>query len=117
MKTPKQFNNITTRVVDDLHSSIQAGSKISIAAASFSIYAYEALKNESSSPLPPSTPRRRRKRNESSTSRNSTENVIFSAQITKSASATNSHKKQSRVSAQTGFDTKSNSRATYLQVQ
>ena len=46
MKTPKQFNNITARVVDDLRSSIQAGSKISIAAASFSIYAYEALKNE-----------------------------------------------------------------------
>ena len=46
MKTPKQFNNITARVVDDLRSSIQAGSKISIAAACFSIYAYEALKNE-----------------------------------------------------------------------
>lgn len=34
------------RVVDDLHSSIKAGDKLSIAAASFSIYAYEALKNE-----------------------------------------------------------------------
>ena len=46
MKTPKQFNNITSRVVDDLHLSLRSGSKISIAAASFSIYAYEALKNE-----------------------------------------------------------------------
>lgn len=46
MKTPKQFNNITMRVVDDLHSSIKAGGRLSIAAASFSIYAYEALKNE-----------------------------------------------------------------------
>lgn len=46
MKTPKQFNNITSCVVDDLHSTIKAGSKLSIAAASFSIYAYEALKNE-----------------------------------------------------------------------
>lgn len=43
---PKQFNNITSRVVDDLHSSIVDGSKLSIAAASFSIYAYEALKKE-----------------------------------------------------------------------
>lgn len=46
MKQPKVFNNITDRVVDDLKVSLQAGNKLSIAAASFSIYAYEALKKE-----------------------------------------------------------------------
>ena len=47
MKTPKQFNNITERVIDDLRQTLSAGnSQISIAAASFSIYAYEALKEE-----------------------------------------------------------------------
>lgn len=42
----KQFNNITNRVIDDLRASITPHSKLSIAAASFSIYAYEALKEE-----------------------------------------------------------------------
>lgn len=47
MRTPKQFNNITERVIDDLKQVLSVGnSKISIAAASFSIYAYEALKEE-----------------------------------------------------------------------
>lgn len=47
MRTPKQFNNITERVIDDLKQVLSFGnSKISIAAASFSIYAYEALKEE-----------------------------------------------------------------------
>lgn len=47
MRTPKQFNNITERVIDDLKQVLSSGnSKISIAAASFSIYAYEALKEE-----------------------------------------------------------------------
>ncbi len=47
MKTPKQFNNITERVIDDLRQTLSAGnSQISIAAASFSIYAYEALKEK-----------------------------------------------------------------------
>ena len=46
MKQPKQFNNITERVVDDLRTSISEGSRLSIAAASFSIYAFEALKEE-----------------------------------------------------------------------
>lgn len=47
MRTPKQFNNITERVIDDLKQVLSSGnSQISIAAASLSIYAYEALKEE-----------------------------------------------------------------------
>lgn len=46
MELPKQFDNITTRVIDDLKVSLERGSKVSIAAASFSIYAFEALQKE-----------------------------------------------------------------------
>lgn len=46
MNVPKQFNNITERVIDDLKQTLSSHSQISIAAASFSIYAYEALKEE-----------------------------------------------------------------------
>lgn len=46
MKVPRQFNNITERLVDDLKASLTSQSRLSIAAASFSIYAYEALKKE-----------------------------------------------------------------------
>lgn len=46
MKAPRQFNNITERLVDDLKASLTSQSRLSIAAASFSIYAYEALKKE-----------------------------------------------------------------------
>lgn len=47
MRVPKQFNNITERVIDDLkHLLLSDNSQVSIAAASFSIYAYEALKEE-----------------------------------------------------------------------
>ncbi len=46
MTLPKQFNNTTERVIDDLRNTISNKSQISIAAASFSIYAYEALKEE-----------------------------------------------------------------------
>ena len=40
------LNNTTVKVVDDLCKTIIPGSKLSIAAASFSLYAFEALKNE-----------------------------------------------------------------------
>ena len=40
------FNNTTKVVKDDLTKKIQSGSKLSIAAACFSIYAYQALKDE-----------------------------------------------------------------------
>ena len=47
MRNPWQFNNITERVIDDLKLVLSSGnSQISIAAAIFSIYAYEALKEE-----------------------------------------------------------------------
>ena len=46
MEQPKVINNITDRVIDDLKVKISKGSRISLAAASFSIYAYEALKEE-----------------------------------------------------------------------
>ena len=40
------FDNINHRLIDDLKVQLNAGSKLQIAAASFSIYAYEALKEE-----------------------------------------------------------------------
>ena len=40
------FDNISSRVIDDLKAALSSGSKVSIAAASFSIYAYEALQKE-----------------------------------------------------------------------
>ncbi len=46
MELPKVINNISERVIDDLQTKLSNGSTVSIAAASFSIYAYEALKEE-----------------------------------------------------------------------
>ena len=46
MELPKQFDNITSRVIDDLKVTLRRGSKVSMAAASFSIYAFEALQKE-----------------------------------------------------------------------
>ena len=46
MELPKQINNINERVVDDLKTRLSANSRICVAAASFSIYAFEALKKE-----------------------------------------------------------------------
>ena len=43
---PKSFDNVNSRVIDDLRQTVTRGSKIEIAAASFSIYAYEVLKEE-----------------------------------------------------------------------
>lgn len=43
---PKVFDNINDKVIDDLKNTIKKGSRISIAAASFSIYAYESLRKE-----------------------------------------------------------------------
>lgn len=45
-KSPKFFDNINERVVDDLRQEIRAGSKINLIAASFSIYAYRSLRKE-----------------------------------------------------------------------
>ena len=46
MEMPKQFDNLNSKVIDDLKITLRRSSKVSIAAASFSIYAYEALKEE-----------------------------------------------------------------------
>lgn len=46
MEQPKLINNISERVVDDLKQRLSKDTRVSIAAASFSIYAYEALKKE-----------------------------------------------------------------------
>lgn len=42
----QQFDNRTTRLVDDLKNEIRQGSKLSVAASCFSIYAYESLKKQ-----------------------------------------------------------------------
>lgn len=44
--TPVFFDNVTNRVIDDLKTTIRSGSRVDIAAASFSIYAYQLLKKE-----------------------------------------------------------------------
>lgn len=46
MEQPKLINNINERVVDDLRARLTQGCRVSVAAASFSIYAFEALKKE-----------------------------------------------------------------------
>lgn len=42
----KQIDNVNVKLGDDLKEEIKKGSRLSIAAASFSIYAFEALKKE-----------------------------------------------------------------------
>ena len=46
MNNIKQFDNITHTVADDLKEQLGKDGKVSVAAACFSIYAYEALKSE-----------------------------------------------------------------------
>lgn len=46
MEQAKQFDNITSRVIDNLKTALRDGSKVSMAAAAFSIYAFEALQKE-----------------------------------------------------------------------
>ena len=46
MEQPIIFDNINTKVVDELRRQLHKGTKLSIAAATFSIYAFEALKEE-----------------------------------------------------------------------
>lgn len=45
-KAPEILDNVNHKVIDDLRQTIRKGSRVSIAAASFSIYAFEALKKE-----------------------------------------------------------------------
>lgn len=46
MSEIKQFDNVVNTIVDDLKDQLRKGGKVSVAAACFSIYAYEALKGE-----------------------------------------------------------------------
>lgn len=46
MEQVKIIDNVSERVVDDLRRRIARGGRVEIAAASFSLYAYEALKEE-----------------------------------------------------------------------
>lgn len=46
MELPKSINNISELVIDDLRTKLSKVTAVSIAAASFSIYAYEVLKRE-----------------------------------------------------------------------
>ena len=46
MELRKVINNISDRAIDDLKTKLSKESRVSIAAASFSIYAFEALKEE-----------------------------------------------------------------------
>ncbi len=46
MEQPKLINNINELVADDLKTRLSNHSRIFIAAASFSIYAFESLKKE-----------------------------------------------------------------------
>ena len=42
----KMIDNVNEKLIDDFSLEVKKGSKLSIAAAYFSIYAYEALKKE-----------------------------------------------------------------------
>ena len=44
--SPEYLDNVNHRVIDDLRVELRGGSKISMVAASFSIYVYQALKDE-----------------------------------------------------------------------
>ncbi len=46
MRSVENIDNINTTLAEDLHRNIRNGSRVSIASACFSIYAYEALKKE-----------------------------------------------------------------------
>ena len=42
----KIFNNTTDCVVDDLKATLKQGDKVAVASACFSIYAFQALKDQ-----------------------------------------------------------------------
>ena len=46
MRMPEMFDNVSKSVKDDLTVTIKKGDKLSVAAACFSIYAYQALKKQ-----------------------------------------------------------------------
>ncbi len=46
MSTPEMLDNVSITVKDDLAPTIKKGEKLSVAAACFSIYAYQVLKKQ-----------------------------------------------------------------------
>lgn len=46
MRTPEMLDNVSRKVKDDLATTIKKGDKLSVAAACFSIYAYQVLKKQ-----------------------------------------------------------------------
>ena len=46
MELPRMIDNVASRLVDDLRDSLKAGSKVSVAAATFSMYAFGELREE-----------------------------------------------------------------------
>ena len=46
MHTPEMLDNVSRTVKDDLAATIKKGDKLSVAAACFSIYAYQVLKKQ-----------------------------------------------------------------------
>ena len=110
MEHPKLINNISERVVDDIKGRLSKGTFVSIAAASFSIYAYEALKEELeqveqlrfifTSPTFIKDKSKKEKREFFIPKLNRERNL---AQTLNFAFVTNYHKKQLPKSVQTGF--------------
>lgn len=111
MEQPKLINNINERVVDDLKERLSKGSRISIAAASFSIYAFEALKKELEDidelrfifTSPTFIKENQRKRSANTTFPNSIGNANSMVRSLKSDFVTSCHKKLSPRSVQHGF--------------
>ena len=90
------LDNINHTVRDDLHQSVKRGSKLSIAAACFSIYAYQELKKQLEGidelrfifTSPTFTTDKTPKASASSTFRASAGSAVFTARSSRSSSAT-----------------------------
>lgn len=95
------FDNVNTRIVDDLRAKLASHHKVSIAAASFSIYAFEALKDELESVdelrfifTSPTFIKEKQKKEKRELSLSSTERETSMAPNLRSSSATNYHRKR-----------------------
>lgn len=101
MEHPKLINNITERVADDLKKRLSRDSSVSVTAASFSIYAFEALKKELEDveelrfifTSPTFIKERPRKKSVNITFQNLTASVVSMEQILRFVSVTSFHKK------------------------
>lgn len=94
---PKLINNVNIKLCDDLISVIAKGSRVSVAAGCFSIYAYKILKEQLENveqlrfifTSPTFTTEKAPKEKENSTYRGLTENAVCMVQSLKSNCATN----------------------------